>query len=89
LPWNWYVGLSSEATHIGDALWRGEQVTDAMRAQLIGLLRLLFRDPADVIEKVRDEPVHLLLAMTTKEVLRIKPQNLLTGLPVRDMEAVS
>jgi len=89
LPWNWYVGLSSEATHIGDAIWRGELVTDAMRAQLIGLLRLSFRDPADMIEKVRDEPVHLLLAMTTEEVLRIKPQNLLTGLPVGDMEAVS
>ena len=35
------------------------------------------------------QPVHLLLAMTTDEVLRIKPQNLLTGLPVRDMEAVN
>jgi len=63
LPWNWYVGLSSEATQIGDAIWRGESVTEAMRAQLIGLLRLSFRDPADMIEKVRGEPVHLLLAM--------------------------
>jgi hypothetical protein len=42
-----------------------------------------------VIEKVRGEPVHLLLAMTADGLLRIKPQNLLTGLPVRDMEAVS
>jgi hypothetical protein len=40
LPWNWYVGLSSEATHIGDAIWRGEDLADAVRAQLIGLLRL-------------------------------------------------
>lgn len=89
LPWNWYVGLSSEATHIGDTIWRGDLVTDAMRAQLIGLLRLSFRDPEDMIENVRGEPVHLLLAMTTEEILRIKPQNLLTGLPVRDMEAVN
>ena len=56
---------------------------------MIGLLQLSFRDPADMIEKVRGEPVHLLLAMTTDEVLRIKPQNLLMGLPVRDMEAVN
>jgi hypothetical protein len=89
LPWNWYVGLSSEATQIGDAIWRGELVTEAMRAQLIGLLRLSFRDPADMIEKVRGEPVHLLLAMAHDEVLRIKPQNLLTGLPVRDVELAS
>jgi len=89
MPWNWYVGLSSEATHIGDAIWRGDDIADAVRAQLIGLLRLSFRDPADMIEKVRGEPVHLLLAMATDEVLRMKPQNLLTGLPVRDMEAVN
>jgi hypothetical protein len=56
---------------------------------LIGLLRLSFRDPVDMIEKLRGEPVHLLLAMTSEEVLRIKPQNLLTGLPVSDMEAVN
>jgi hypothetical protein len=89
LPWNWYVGLSSEATHIGDAIWRGDDIADAVRAQLIGLLRLSFRDPADMIEKVRGEPVHLLLAMATDEVLRMKPHNLLTGLPIRGMEAVN
>ena len=89
LPWNWYVGLSSEATQIGDSIWRGDDVADAVRAQLIGLLQLSFRNPSDVIEKVRGEPVHLLLAMTADGLLRIKPQNLLTGLPVRDMEAVS
>jgi Family of unknown function (DUF6352) len=31
LPWNWYVGLSSEATHIGDAIWRGDDLADAVR----------------------------------------------------------
>jgi hypothetical protein len=89
LRWNWYVGLSSEATHIGDAIWRGDDIVDAARAQLISLLRLSFRDPADMIEKVRGEPVYLLLAMAPDEELRIKPQNLLTGLPVRDAEAVN
>lgn len=88
LPWNWYVGLSSEATHIGDAIWRGDLVTDARRAQLISLLRLSFRDQVNMIEKVRGEPVHLLLAITSDGLLRIKPQNLLTGLPVRNMEVV-
>jgi hypothetical protein len=89
LRWNWYVGLSSEATHIGDAIWRGDDIVDAARAQLISLLRLSFRDPADMIEKFRGEPVYLLLAMAPDEELRIKPQNLLTGLPVRDAEAVN
>ena len=42
-----------------------------------------FRDPHVVIERMADEPVYLILAMTPEHVLRMKPQNLLTGLPVR------
>ena len=86
---SWYVGLSSDATRIGDAIWNGGDLDDAMRERLIGLYRLTFRNPADMIEKVRGEPVYLLVAMTADEVLRLKPQNLLTGLPIRHEEAVN
>ena len=85
---SWYVGLSAEATRIGDALWNGE-LSDAMRAQLVGLFRLTFRDPTGMIERVKGEPVYLLMAMAPDEVLRLKPQNLVTGLPIRDEEAVN
>lgn len=85
----WYVGLSAEATRIGDALWNGGEFSDAMRAQLVGLFRLTFRDPADMIEELRGEPVYLLMAMAPDEVLRLKPQNLVTGLPIRDEETVN
>jgi Family of unknown function (DUF6352) len=84
----WYVGLDSEATRIGDTIWSGRDLDDALQARLIGLYRLTFRDPADMIEKVRGEPVYLLAAMTADEVLRLKPQNLVTGLPIRHKEAV-
>jgi hypothetical protein len=89
LPWNWYVGLTVDATHIGDAIWRGDDIVDALRGQLIGLLRLVFRDPTHMIEKERGEPVHLLLAMTADGALRMKPQNLLTGLPILEAEALN
>ena len=42
-----------------------------------------------MVEKVRGEPVYLIAAMTADKVLRLKPQNLVTGLPVRQLEAVS
>jgi hypothetical protein len=87
--WSWYVGLNSEATRIGDAIWHDGELDDAMRAQLVGLFRLTFRDPADMIEKVRGDPVYLLVAMTPDEKLRLKPQNLVTGLPIRHTEAVN
>jgi hypothetical protein len=88
-PLSWYVGLDSEATRIGDAIWNGSDLDDAIRARLIGLYRLTFRNPEDMIERVRGEPVYLLAAMTADEVLRLKPQNLLTGLPIRQGEAVN
>jgi hypothetical protein len=86
---SWYVGLSAEATRIGDVLWNGGEFSDGMRAQLVGLFRLTFRDPAHMIEELRREPVYLLMAMAPDEVLRLKPQNLVTGLPIRDGEAVN
>ena len=87
-PWNWYVGLSSEGSSIGDTIWNGGDLADAMRERLVGLYRLTFREPADMMEKVRGEPVYLLAAATSDGELRLKPQNLVTGLPVLDAEAV-
>ena len=85
----WYVGLDADATKIGDMLWHGEDIDEATMARVVGLFRLSFRDPAVMIEKVRGEPVYLILAMTSDKTIRMKPQNLLTGLPVRHLEAVS
>jgi hypothetical protein len=86
---SWYVGLDAAATAIGDALWNGDELDDAERARLVGLFRLTFRDPDVVLEKVAGEPVYLILAMTPDMVLRMKPQNLITGLPIRRLETVS
>jgi hypothetical protein len=87
--WSWYVGLDSEATRIGDSLWNGNEPDDATRAKMAGLFRLTFLDPADMIEKVRGDPVYLLAAVTADDILRLKPQNLVTGLPIRQTEAVN
>jgi Family of unknown function (DUF6352) len=86
---SWYIGLDSDATRIGDKIWSGDELDDPIRARLIGIYRLTFRNPMDMLEKVRGEPVYLLMAMTADEVLRLKPQNLVTGLPIRHGEAVN
>ncbi|HKS87346.1 MAG TPA: DUF6352 family protein [Pseudolabrys sp.] len=85
----WYVGLDADATQIGDSLWHGESPDEAAMARVIGIFRLDFRDPSVVVEKVRGEPVYLILMMTSDKTIRMKPQNLITGLPVRHLEAVS
>jgi hypothetical protein len=56
---------------------------------VVGLFKLTFRDPELVIEKIGSEPVFLFLAMNQDKILRMKPQNLIAGLPVRHLEAAT
>src|SRR5262245_60457328 len=85
----WYVGLDADATRIGDLLWHGEDIDEATLGRVVGLFRLNFRDPSDMLDKVAGEPVYLILAMAPDKTIRMKPQNLLMGLPVRHLEPVS
>ncbi len=85
----WYVGLDAEATRIGDALWNGDELDEPTRASVVGLYRLMFANPADMLERVRGESIFVITAMTADKMLRLKPQNLVTGLPVRNLEVVS
>jgi hypothetical protein len=82
----WYVGLDAEATRIGDRVWNGETLDEATMERIVGLFRLTFRDPAPVRAEVRGEPVYLILAMAPDRTIRMKPQNLVNGLPVRQLE---
>jgi len=88
-PLSWYVGLDAEGTRIGDRLWGAETLDEATQARVVGLFRLNFRDRSMVADDVAGEPVYVIMAMTPEKVLRLKPQNLVVGLPVRHAEAVS
>ena len=89
VPFTWYVGLDAAGTKIGDALWRGEALDEATRARIVGLYRLTFFDPTLAGATIGRDPVYLILAMTPDQVLRMKPQNLVVGLPIRRLETVS
>ena len=89
VPLTWYVGLDAEATRIGDTLWKGEDLDEASRGRVVAIYRLSFSDTMNVVERMKGEPVYVLAAMTADKVLRVKPQNLIVGLPVRNLEAVS
>ncbi|HUI19063.1 MAG TPA: DUF6352 family protein [Alphaproteobacteria bacterium] len=83
----WYVGLDAEGTRLGDALWQGEELDETALSRVAGLFRLTFgkSDPRAEL----DDAVYLLMAMTGDKLLRLKPQNLLTGLPARHLAAVT
>jgi hypothetical protein len=85
----WYVGLDAQGTLVGDALWRGEELGDDMAGRIVALFRLSFRDSSVANARLTGDPVYLILAMTPDKIMRIKPQNLVVGLPIRPRENMS
>jgi hypothetical protein len=80
--WRWFVGLDSEATLIGNTLWRGAALDDNAAERIVALMRLNIEDTRLVDERVGNKPVYLILAMGPDRVVRLKPQNLVVGLPL-------
>jgi hypothetical protein len=85
--WRWFVGLDAEATALGNRLWRGEAVDPADQSRICGLFRLDFADPRMVDPKLAGKPVYLIMALTGDMILRLKPQNLIVGLPLVGRQA--
>jgi uncharacterized protein DUF6352 len=80
--WRWHIGLDREATHILNALYEGKSLGLEDMARIVGLFRMRIRDERMVLERVRGKPIYLGLAMDAGKRVKMKPQNLLTNLPV-------
>ncbi len=80
--WRWFVGLDADATAIGNALWSGKQPAPELMSRVTGLFRLEFGADAPVSREAKGRPVYLIMAMTEDRHLRLKPHNLVTGLPL-------
>ncbi len=84
----WYVGLDTEGTRIGDMLWNGEALDAATQGRLVALYALRM-EGADAPADKDAPPAYLILAMSESKSVRMKPQNLLTGLQVKRLEAAT
>jgi hypothetical protein len=80
--WRWFVGLDGEGTRIGNALWNSAALDAGARERVVALMRLTIEDAGLVDERVGTRPVYLILAMGADKVVRLKPQNLVVGLPL-------
>jgi hypothetical protein len=81
--WTWFIGLDAEATRLGNALWEGRAST----VQGLDRVVALFRMELDTAMAAGTRPIYLILAMTPQRIVRMKPQNLLMGLPEADVRA--
>lgn len=84
--WTWHVGLDAESTKILNGLYNGEGQDEDTLYRILALYRLEFLNPADTIDSLQGKPVYLGVAMTEDRKLVLKPQNLLTNLPLRQSQ---
>jgi hypothetical protein len=87
--WTWHVGLDAEATAIANDLWHGRTVAQARLARILWLGVLDFAEASRVLPRVAGRPVYLAVAMDAAQKVRLKPQNLVAGLPLMPREAAA
>ncbi len=80
--WRWHIGLDAESTAILNDLWGGKEVEAGRMRRIAVLLRLEFDDRNAMRADIAGEPVYLALSMNDDNVVHMKPQNLLTNLPL-------
>ncbi|MGF1649007.1 MAG: DUF6352 family protein [Hyphomicrobiaceae bacterium] len=80
--WRWHIGLDAQATRLLNLLYQGETLTDEDALRIVGLFRMTILDDSMVVDRVKGRPIYLGLAMDEQSIVRMKPQNLLTNLPL-------
>ena len=80
--WAWHIGLDAQATAILNDLYQGKSLDAVRNRRILSLFKMTFADRSLVRPDVAGRPVYLACAMDGKDLLRIKPQNLLLNLPL-------
>ena len=82
--WAWHVGLDAESTAILNELWSGGEVEQGRMQRILALFALTFEDPAAMRSDIAGRTIYLALSANEEGVVRMKPQNLLTNLPLNE-----
>ena len=80
--WRWHIGLDVEASGLLNELYRGEAPAAEQLQRLVGLFRLDFADPLDDARRRRRQAGLSRPRDERRQVLKLKPQNLLVDLPL-------
>ena len=81
--WAWHVGLDAESTAILNELWSGADIEHGRMRNILALFALEFEEDRAMRADIRGRAVYLALS-AEDGVVRMKPQNLLTNLPVHE-----
>jgi hypothetical protein len=81
--WAWHIGLDAESSAILNELWAGSEIEHGRMRNILAIFALQFEEPAAMRADIAGRTIYLALACEDG-VVRMKPQNLLTNLPLRE-----
>jgi hypothetical protein len=81
--WAWHIGLDAESTAILNQLWAGGEIDQGRMRNILAIFALQFDDPSAMRSDIQGRTVYLALSCEDG-VVRMKPQNLLTSLPLNE-----
>ncbi len=81
--WSWHLGLDAEGTAMLNDLHHGIALPPDRQRRLLSFFRMDFAEPRTLRAELAGQAIHMACAMDTVSVLRLKPQNLLTNLPLQ------
>jgi hypothetical protein len=82
--WAWHIGLDAESSAVLNELWAGSEVEQGRMRRILSLFQMHFDEPALMRPEVAGRAVYLALSCDENQVVRMKPQNLLTNLPLHE-----
>jgi hypothetical protein len=82
--WAWHIGLDAESSAILNELWSGGELEPGRMQRILALFSLQFDDPAAMRSDIAGRALYLALSADEEGVVRMKPQNLLTNLPLHE-----
>jgi Family of unknown function (DUF6352) len=81
--WAWHVGLDAESTAILNELWNGGEIEPGRMRNLLAMFALDFDEQDAMRADVRGRSIYLALSCEGG-LVKMKPQNLLTNLPLNE-----
>lgn len=78
----WFLALDADGTAIGNKVWAGETLTSDERARVLALFAFTLPDHPRILADKRGKRAFAILASGADRLVRIKPQNLIAGLPL-------
>jgi Family of unknown function (DUF6352) len=81
--WAWHIGLDAESSAILNELWSGAEIEQGRMRNILAIFALQFEDSAAMRSDIRGRTVYLALSCQDG-VVKMKPQNLLTNLPLHE-----